>query len=86
MGSSKVRLVEEFNVRLVWLGPEGERRVFEGEIEVDGGLRSTTVVVGPAARQVVHKSGYVQRLTVLACPARNRALRLGLSTPGLWIM
>ena len=49
VGSSKVRLVEEFNVRLVWLGPEGERGVFEGEIKVDGGSRSTTVVVGPTA-------------------------------------
>lgn len=35
VGSSKVRLAEEFNVRLVWLGLEGERGVFEGEIKVD---------------------------------------------------
>ena len=39
VGSSKAKLVEEFNARLVWLGLDGEGRVFEGEIKVDAAGR-----------------------------------------------
>jgi hypothetical protein len=35
VGSSKVKLGEEFNARLVRLGAEGEHRVIEGGITVD---------------------------------------------------